>query len=50
MYIVRKYVKADSVASALRKEKGIKVHEIYVDDEWRKRKSDNLASAIGFKN
>lgn len=48
MFIVRKYVMADSVSQALKKEKTTAVHEVYVDDEWRKNKKDNLAQAIGF--
>lgn len=48
MFIVRKYVMADSVSQALKKEKTTDVHEVYVDDEWRKNKKDNLAQAIGF--
>lgn len=45
MFIVRKYVMADSVSQALKKEKTTEVHEVYVDDEWKK---NNLAQAIGF--
>lgn len=48
LFIVRKYVMADSVAQALKKEKTVAVHEIYVDEEWRKNKQDRLADAIGF--
>ena len=48
MYVVRKYVMADSVQSALTKEEKIKPHEVFVDEEWRKNKKDSLASAIGF--
>jgi len=48
MYIVRKYIRASSVSSAIQKDKTTKVHEVFVDDEWRKSQKDNLASAIGF--
>ncbi len=48
MLIVRKYIMASSVEEALRKEKKTKVHEIYIDDEWRKNNKDNLAIAVGF--
>ena len=48
MFVVRKYVMADSVASVLRKERKTKVHEVYIDDDWRKEKADKLADAIGF--
>ena len=45
MYIVRKYVKASSVLSALRKEPKVPVHDVFVDENW---KATNLADAIGF--
>lgn len=48
MFVVRKYVMADSVESAIRKEKKTKIHEVFVDDEWRKNNKDSLASAIGY--
>ncbi len=48
MFVVRKYVMADSVEGALRKEKSTKPHEVFVDNEWRKNNKDSLASAIGF--
>lgn len=48
MYIIRKYVMADSAASAILKERKVKPHEVFVDEEWRKNSTDNLAAAIGF--
>jgi hypothetical protein len=48
MYVIRKYVKASSVAEALRKELSAKPHEVFVDEEWRKANTDRLADAIGF--
>ena len=48
MYVVRKYVMADSVQHALKKEKAIKPHEVFVDDEWKKGQATVLASSIGF--
>lgn len=48
MFVIRKYVMADSVESAIRKSAHVKVHEVYVDEEWRKAQKDNLATAIGF--
>lgn len=49
MYVVRKYIMADSVAQALRKDNKTKPHEVFVDDEWKKGQSNSLASAIGFE-
>ena len=48
MYVVRKYVMADCVAQAIRKEHTVKPHEVFVDEDWRKNKTDQLATAIGF--
>lgn len=48
MYVVRKYVMAESVSSALRKERKVKPHEVFVDEDWRKQNKDRLADAIGF--
>ncbi len=49
LFVIRKYVMASNVESALRKERKTKVHEVFVDDEWRKNNKDNLASAIGYQ-
>jgi len=48
MFILRKYVKAENAAQAIRREKKIPVHDVWIDDEWRKNQKDNLADAIGF--
>lgn len=48
MFIVRKYVMARDAASAIRKEKDCPVSDLFIDDDWRKNNTDNLASAIGF--
>lgn len=45
MYIIRKYIKADSVQAALRKDKSTPPHDVWIDEEWRKKE---LPSAIGF--
>lgn len=46
MYIVKKYVKAKSAMQAIRKERSIPVHDVWVDDTWAKTE---LAGAIGFE-
>lgn len=48
LYVVRKYIKANSVHEALKKEKTAKVDEVWVDEEWKKNHNDHLESAIGF--
>lgn len=50
LYIIRKYVKAPSAASAIRRERRFPVDDIWVDEEWRKNLSHNLATALGFRN
>lgn len=48
MFVVRKYVMARTVKEALRKEPKTDVHEVFVDDEWRKNRADRLSEAVGF--
>ena len=50
MYIVRKYIKANSASDALKKEKKAHVDDIWVDDQWKEGKNNQLAQAIGFDN
>lgn len=50
MFIVRKYIKAESVADALRKERRTPPDDVFIDDDWRKAQKDNLAESIGFKS
>lgn len=45
MFIVRKYIKATSAADAIKKEKNTPVHDVWVDEDWKK---NHLADAIGF--
>lgn len=47
MYVVRKYIKATSVAHALRLDKTTPVHSAWIDEDWSK---NHLAVAIGFDN
>ncbi len=49
MFIVKKYIMAKNAAEALRKERGQKADDCWVDEEWRKNNTDNLAAAIGFR-
>ena len=45
MFIVRKYIKANDAASAIKLDKTTPVHDVWVDDNW---KDKHLADAIGF--
>lgn len=48
LFIVRKYVKANSAAQAIRREKKIAVHDVYIDADWEdKHRIDTYA--IGFE-
>ena len=49
MFVVKKYIMAKNAQDALRKEKNHPADDCWVDEEWRKNKTDNLASAIGFE-
>lgn len=48
LYVIKKYIKAESVAAAIRKDKQTPVHDCWIDDDWRKNNTDRLADAIGF--
>ncbi len=45
MYVVRKYIKANNAAQAIRKDKTTPVHDVWVEDTW---KGTHLPYAIGF--
>lgn len=45
MYVIRKYIKAPSALSAIRKDKTTPVHDCWIDNDWREKE---LADAIGF--
>ncbi len=49
LFIVRKYVRAESVEDALHKEKRQKVDDCWVDEAWKAGEADGIANAIGFK-
>lgn len=47
MYIIRKYIKANSAAEALAKEKEVDADDVWVDDDWKKE-NQNMTNAVGF--
>jgi hypothetical protein len=50
IFIVRKYVKACSVAEAIRKERHIEPDDCFVDEEWRKANLDTSEGKVmGFQ-
>ena len=48
LFIVRKYVMADSCSQALRKERSQKPDDCWLDEDYKKKMSESLTSAIGF--
>ena len=49
MYVVRKYVMAQSAHDAIAKEGKVAVRDVWLDDEWRKSQHNDLVDAIGFE-
>lgn len=47
MYVVRKYIRANNAAQAIRKDKTTPPHDVFVDNEW---KNKSLPEAIGFQD
>lgn len=47
-YIVRKYVMATSAADAIKQEPKAPVHDVWIDDDWKKAQYEDKSPAIGF--
>lgn len=47
LFIVKKYVWAESANQAIRREKNQPVDDVWVDDDWKKQ-SNTPKDAIGF--
>ena len=50
MYVVRKYIKASSLMEVRRLDKKTEPQEIWIDDEWKNGKNQNISFAVGFDN
>lgn len=48
MYVVKKFIMANSVPDAIRKERKTPVDSVWIDEEWSKGQAKELAGAIGF--
>lgn len=48
LFIIKKYVIAESAADAIKKERRVRPDDVWVDEDWRKGNQNNLASAIGY--
>ena len=49
LFVVRKYIMAESVAQALSLERKKPAEEIFVDDDWKKANAEESKEPIGFK-
>lgn len=49
LFVVRKYVMADSAAQALRKERNQKPDDCWLDEDYKKNAVQELKPAIGFE-
>jgi hypothetical protein len=49
LFIVRSYIKAKNAPDALRKFRKQEPDDVYVSDDWKEGKNNQLASAIGFE-
>lgn len=47
-YIIRKYIIADSIQSALRLEKKAPVEDLWLDNEWMMNNPDLQGRKLGF--
>ena len=48
LFIIRKYVRARTASDAIRRDKITPVHDVWIDEEWKRNQNTNLAEAIGF--
>lgn len=51
LYVINKFVMADSVEEALAKEKDAKITEVFIEGDWRKHKIEKVIGGqenVGF--
>lgn len=48
-YIVKKFVMARSASEAIKNERNVPVHDVFVDGEWAEGRGKQLTDAIGFQ-
>lgn len=48
LFVVRKYIMAKSAKEAIKLDKNTPVDDVWIDDEWKKGNTNQLADAIGF--
>ena len=48
-FVVKKYVMAKSAMDAIKKERKIAVHDVWLDEEWMKKQSEEKDPAIGYE-
>jgi len=49
LFIIRKYIYADSAFQALKKDKKTAADECWIDDDWKKNNMQEERNKIGFK-
>jgi hypothetical protein len=49
LYIIRKYVKANSAKDAMLKENKHPVDDVWLDDDWKKENINKIKEIKGFK-
>ena len=48
LFIIRKYVFASSAKQAILKDRRTPVDDVWIDEEWKKKATEQLTPAIGF--
>lgn len=48
LFVIKKYVMAESAAQALKKKKRIRADEVWLDDDWKKAHAESENGKIGF--
>lgn len=48
LFVVKKYIMANSAHDALRKERRHRPDDVWVDEDWKKEHKEQLTSCIGF--
>jgi hypothetical protein len=48
LYVIKKFVMANSAAQAMRLERTTPVDSVWIDEEWSKGNARELAAALGY--
>lgn len=50
LFVVRKYIMAKNIKEAIELDKKTEPQDIWIDEDWKKRKTEITNNQIGFKN